>query len=97
MQSEVPQSSLPEPAKGLPPVAPLTGGSLARQFLVPLLIVIALVSGYVFFLIWVRAAQTPEQYLKNLDNTNPEVRWRAGSDLALGLPRRAQLPAHAAV
>jgi hypothetical protein len=95
MQSEVPQSSLPEPTKGLPPVAPLTGGSLARQFLVPLLIVIALVSGYVFFLIWVRAAQTPEQYLKSLDNTNPEVRWRAASDLALVLQRDDHLAANA--
>jgi hypothetical protein len=95
MQSEVPQHPLPEPAKGLPPVAPLTGGSLARQFLVPLLIVSVLVGGWVFFSWLASVGQTPQQYLKSLDNTNPEVRWRAASDLALVLQRNDHLAADA--
>jgi hypothetical protein len=95
MQSEVPQSSLPEPAKGLPPVVPLTGGSLARQFLVPLLIVGAVI-GVLWLIAWLSSsARTPEQFLKNLDNTNPEVRWRAASDLALELQHNDHLAANA--
>jgi hypothetical protein len=95
MQSEAPQHPLPEPAKGLPPVQPLTGGFIAGLFLVPGLIVVVAV-GVLFFAYWLfGGARTPEQFLKSLDNTNPEVRWRAASDLALVLQRDDHLAANA--
>jgi hypothetical protein len=79
------------PAPGLPPVVPPTGGFLAQLFLVPGLIV----AGAVLLLLglsWlVGGARTPEQFLKNLDNPNPEVRWRAADDLAQVLLRDERL------
>jgi hypothetical protein len=93
MQSEAIQPSQPEPAKGLPPVVPPTGGFIAQLFLVPGLIV----TGIVLLLLAVNwligGARTPEQFLKNLDNPNPEVRWRAADDLAQVLLRDDHLAA----
>jgi hypothetical protein len=81
----------PDPAKGLPPVVPPTGGFLAQLFLVPGLIV----AGAVLLLLglgWlVGGARTPAQFLENLDNANPEVRWRAADDLAQVLLRDDRL------
>jgi HEAT repeat protein len=93
MQSEAVRPSPPDPAKGLPPVVPPTGGFIAQLFLVPGLIV----TGIVLLLLGVNwligGARTPEQFLKNLDNPNPEVRWRAADDLAQVLLRDEHLAA----
>jgi hypothetical protein len=91
MQSEAVRPSPPDPAKGLPPVVPPTGGFIAQLFLVPGLIV----TGIMLLLLGINwligGARTPEQFLKNLDNSNPEVRWRAANDLAQTLPRDERL------
>src|SRR5262245_61351930 len=95
-----PQHSPPSP--GLPPVQPPSGQMILRLFLVPGLIVAVLVA---LFLVgptlasWVgglfgRSAgdsRSAEQFLRDLDNANPEVRWRAASDLAQVLLRNDEL------
>jgi hypothetical protein len=91
MQSEPQSPAGTSPPKGLPPVVPPSGGFIAQLFLVPGLIVTAVV---LFLLVvnWVfNGSHTPEQFLQNLDNTNPEVRWRAASDLAQILLRDDRL------
>jgi hypothetical protein len=91
MQPETVPPPSPDPANGLPPVVPPTGGFIAQLFLVPGLIV----AGAVLLLLglgWlVGGARTPEQFLANLDNANPEVRWRAADDLAQVLLRDERL------
>jgi hypothetical protein len=91
MQPDTAPPTAPDPARGLPPVVPPTGGFIAQLFLVPGLIV----AGAVLLLLglsWlVGGARTPEQFLKNLDNANPEVRWRAADDLAQVLLRDEHL------
>src|SRR5260370_14689222 len=73
------------------PVAPPTAGFLARLFLVPALIVAVLVGvAFLFHLSfgWLFGSpQTPEQFLAKLDDSNPEVRWRAAADLGQVLLR----------
>lgn len=87
MQPETVPPPAPDPAKGLPPVVPPTGGFIAQLFLVPGLIV----AGAVLLLLglgWlVGGARTPEQFLANLDSSNWEVRKRAMEDLAQVLLR----------
>src|SRR4051794_6770152 len=95
--------STPEPPdQGLPPVTPPSAGAFLQLFVVPGIIVAVLVG---LFLLgptlydWVGrlAGRTPgdarsaAQFLRDLDNTNPEVRWRAASDLAQTLPRNDDL------
>lgn len=95
MSSEAPNPSRPDP--GLPTVTPPSGSMFIRLFGVPALIV----GGLVLLLIlaqpligkfssflgrgWGRSS--PEQFLRDLDNTNKEVRWRAADDLAQVLLR----------
>jgi hypothetical protein len=72
---------------GLPPVAPPSGRFIAQLFLVPGLIVFVLV------LIWlaghylVAEKRSPDYFLRNLDSSNEDIRWRAASDLAQVLNR----------
>jgi hypothetical protein len=91
MHSEAVRSSQPDPAKGLPPVVPPTGGFIAQLFLVPGLIV----TGIVLLLVGVNwligGARTPEQFLGKLDSSNRDVRWQAASDLAQVLLRDERL------
>ncbi len=85
MQPETNHAAPPD--RGLPPVVPPTGRFLAQLFVVPGLIVafvVALLLGANWLL---GGARTPEQFLQNLDNPNPEVRWRAADDLAQVLLR----------
>ncbi|HJT76067.1 MAG TPA: hypothetical protein VJ739_02605, partial [Gemmataceae bacterium] len=91
MQPETNHAAPPDPARGLPPVVPPSGRFLAQLFLVPGLIVafvVALLLGANWLL---GGARTPEQFLQNLDNPNPEVRWRAADDLAQVLLRDERL------
>ncbi len=85
MAAEAPTNH--EPAKGLPTVAPPSGKFIVQLFLVPGLIVT-----FAMVLVWgfgwlVGGSYTAEQFLKDLHNPNPEVRWRKASDLAQVLPR----------
>jgi hypothetical protein len=80
---------------GLPPVAPPTGKFLIQLFLVPGLIV-ALVVGLLLIVYWlINGPRSPESYLTKLDDSNPDIRWRAAADLAQVLPRDPGLAADA--
>jgi hypothetical protein len=83
---------------GLPTVTPPSGGMFFRLFGVPALIVGGLVLVLIvaqpligkaskFFLGRTWGTASPEQFLRDLDNPNKEVRWRAANDLAQVLLR----------
>lgn len=89
-------SPLPDP--GLPTVTPPSGGMFFRLFGVPALIVGGLVLVLIVaqpligkfgkrFLGRAWGSASPEQFLRDLDDSNPEVRWRAANDLAQVLLR----------
>lgn len=90
-----PAPPAPTPADpGLPPVQPPSGGMILRLFLVPFLIVAVLVGVYLAGRMvhgLLTGAHAPERYLKRLDSDNPEIRWRAASDLSQELPRSPRL------
>lgn len=96
MRSDPPHSS--ESTPGLPTVTPPSGGMFFRLFGVPALIVGGLVlllivghpligkfSSYFLGRTW--GSASPEQFLRDLDENNAEVRWRAANDLAQVLLR----------
>jgi hypothetical protein len=93
MQPEAPSAPGPDPAPGLPPVVPPTGGFLAQLFLVPGLIVAVIVLGLWLAWSWLGFTRTPEQFLQNLDDPNADVRWVAAHDLAEHLLRDEALAA----
>lgn len=80
-----------KPQPGLPTVTPPTGGMFLRLFGVPALIV----GGVVLLLIllqpligrYLGGSISAEQALRELDNPNKEVRWRAAEKLVQVLPR----------
>ncbi len=96
----------PSPPPGLPTVTPPSGLLVLRMFVVPAAIVAVLV---LLFLAgptlygWInRLAGRPsgegrsaEQFLRDLDNGNPDVRWRAASDLGQVLLRDPRLASDA--
>lgn len=89
MQPTVPSPSSPDPARGLPPVEPPTVSYLARQFLVPLIIVLSVLAvfgvcagSFNWFFGALVGTQSVDQAMQNIDNANPEIRWRAANDLA---------------
>ncbi len=94
-----PESRPPYPNanRDLPPVTPPSGKELTRLILVPLAIVAGLVAlGFALLHTssWlVSGPASTEQALKGLDNTNPDVRWRAANDLAQVLLRDPKLAA----
>lgn len=97
MESSLPPVS-PPTERGLPPVQPPSATMLLRLFLVPFLIVAVLVGLYlvgqtIYGKLW--RTRSPEKVLRDLDNPNPEVRWRAAADLAQELPRSPDLAANA--
>lgn len=92
---------------GLPTVTPPTGGMFFRLFGVPALIVGGLVlllivgqpligkfSSYFLGRTW--GSSSPEQFLRDLDNSNKEVRWRAANDLVQVLLRDDNLASNSA-
>lgn len=86
------------PLHGLPPVQPPSGQMILRLFLVPFLIVAILVGIYLLGQLFFGNAgrfRSPEQFLRNLDSTNPDIRWRAASDLSQELPRSPELAGNA--
>jgi hypothetical protein len=104
MSSDAPTPAPPLPEHGLPPVQPPTGQMILRLFLVPLLILAVLVGLFLlgpvlqgwFNRLTGRApgdSRSAEQFLRDLDNENSEIRWRAASDLAQVLLRNDALAA----
>src|SRR5437899_3558172 len=82
-----------EPSKGLPPVQAPSGRHIAQLFLIPGLIVAGAVTILLGFSWLAGGSRTPEQFLKNIDSANPDVRWRAANDLAQVLKRDDKLAA----
>lgn len=89
-----------KPQPGLPTVTPPTGGMFLRLFGVPALIV-----GVVVLLLillqpligkYLGGSISAEQALRELDNPNKEVRWRAAEKIAQVLPRDAGLASDSA-
>jgi len=82
-------AAAPEPEKGLPAVQPPSGKHIVQMFVVPAIIV----AGFLVILFGIDelrkwffgVARTPAEHLYNLRSTNPDVRWRAASDLAQAL------------
>lgn len=91
MQPENHVTTPPAPGPGLPPVAPPTGSFIVRLFLVPGLIVTLIVVLLIFVRWFLSSSASPEKFLKKLDDSNPEVRWRAASDLSQTLLRDEKL------
>ncbi len=78
---------------------PPSGQMILRLFLVPFLIVAVLVGLYLLgnlFFGKSGRARSAEAYLRDLDNANPDIRWRAASDLSQQLPRSPEMAASAA-
>src|SRR5438552_1538329 len=87
-----PSAPLPSENTGLPPVVPPSGRFIAQLFFLPLLIVTVAISIMFGFYWFVRGARTPQGYLDGLRDVNPEVRWRAATDLAQVPPRASGGP-----
>jgi hypothetical protein len=74
-------------SKGLPPVKPPSGRFIVQLFLIPGLIVAGLVLVFVFGgVAWV-GSSSPQSFLQQIDNPNPDIRWRGAHELAQVLER----------
>ena len=91
MNEESPPPPVPDPALALPPVRPPSGRHIVQLFLVPGLIVGGAVTILLGFSWLAGGSRTPDQFLKNIDSANADIRWRAASDLAQVLKRDENL------
>jgi hypothetical protein len=91
-------SSEPSPAsqpdKGLPAVQAPSGRHILQLFVIPGLIVAGAVTILLGFSWLAGGSRTPEQFLKNIESSNTDIRWRAANDLAQVLKRDDQLAAN---
>lgn len=105
MPSDLPHTPPTDP--GLPTVTPPSGSMFFRLFGIPALIVGGLVLLLIvgqpllgkfgkYFLGRTWGGASPEQFLRDLDDTNDEVRWRAANDLAQVLLRDDNLASDSA-
>jgi hypothetical protein len=92
MSSDPTPPQPPRPADGgLPPVQPPSGQQILKLFVIPALIVAVLVGLWLLGPMltgWFNPGKSADQFLRDLDSTNEEVRYRAASDLAQMLPRK---------
>jgi hypothetical protein len=80
-------------SQGLPPVTPPSGKFIAQLFGIPLLIV-AFGTGILLAISWLAGGpHSPDEFIKKLDDSNPDVRWQAAENLAQVLLRDDQLAA----
>jgi hypothetical protein len=94
MQTNIqPTPNTPQPGipPGLPPVTPPSGKFIVQLFLVPGMIVGLIVVLLLFFHWMFGGPRDPEAILRNLDDGNADVRWRAAADLSQLLPRDKRL------
>jgi hypothetical protein len=80
---------------GLPPVVAPSGRFIVKLFLVPGLIVAGAVLVLLGFTWLAGAKRSPDAFLRDLDSSNPDIRWRTASDLAQVLQRDERLAANA--
>ena len=93
-----PHNSPPIPDAGLPPVQPPSATMMFRLFLIPFLIVAVLVGLYLVGQTLygkLGRSRSPEKVLRDLDNANADIRWRAAADLSQELPRSPELASDA--
>ena len=76
-----------QPAPGLPPVQPPSGRFIAQLFVVPGLIILVVVLIVMGLSYYGKQMRDPSYFLHQLDNDNPDIRWRGASDLAQILKR----------
>lgn len=93
MSTESTPPPAPEPARGLPTVTAPSGRHIVQLFLIPGLIVAGAVSILLGFSWLAGGNRTPEQFLKNIESGNADIRWRAANDLAQVLKRDDKLAA----
>jgi hypothetical protein len=91
MSSDPPVPPAVDVSRGLPPVSPPSGRFIVQLFLVPGLIVAVAVLILLGFKFLVGGTRTADEFLRSLDSSNPDVRWRAASDLAQVLKRPESL------
>src|SRR4051794_10459276 len=82
-----PAPASPDPSKGLPPVVAPSGRFLAQLFLVPGLIVASAVLILLGFSWLAGGSKNPDAFIRDLESSNPDIRWRTASDLAQVLKR----------
>jgi hypothetical protein len=87
MPPEAPAASNQQLPKGLPAVVPPSGKFIVQLFFVPFIIVTAVVCFLLAFNWLVGSGHSPEQFLRKLDDPNPDIRWRGAEDLAQVLLR----------
>src|SRR5262245_56802869 len=81
------------PTPGLPPVVPPSGRFIAQLFLVPGLIVAGAVIVLLGFTWLAGGNRGAAAFLRDLESSNPDIRWRTASDLAQVLTRDEKLAA----
>lgn len=83
----------------LPPLAPPSGRHIVQMFVAPALIVLLAVGALLLVSSFrgMFGNRSIEAILRDLDDANPEVRWRAASDLAERLPRDPNLARNSTV
>src|ERR1700682_3039466 len=78
-------------AADLPPVTPPSGRFIMQLFLVPGLIVAVVAAIVLGFGYLVSGARTTDHFLRDLDSSNADIRWRTALDLAQVLKRPESL------
>lgn len=72
---------------GLPPVQPPSGRFIIQLFVVPGAIIFTVVTIVLGLSYYGKRVRDPDYFLAQLDSENPDIRWRAASDLAQILKR----------
>jgi hypothetical protein len=83
--SETPPGTDSQAARNLPPVLPPSGRHIFQLFVVPgaiVLGVVVILLGCTGLSGWFFGFRTPQACLEDMKSNNPDVRWRAASDLA---------------
>lgn len=86
---------MPPEQPALPPVVAPSGKFIAQLFLVPGLIVASAVVVLLGFSWLAGGNRSPEAFVRDLESSNPDIRWRTASDLAQVLRRDPGLASNA--